>query len=543
LKNLITILLFVLVQNKLIAQVTLTSSNLPIVKINTLGNIIVDDPKVMAHISVINNAGLNFINDPANDLVSYIAIEIRGSSSQFFFPKKSFGLEIRDSLNTTTAINKTFLGMPAESDWILYAPYTDKTFFRDILTHTLFTQMGQYSPRSKFVELVVNGNYLGVYIAEEKIKRDSNRVNIAKMLPTDSAGANLTGGYILKIDKATGTFNGAFQSNITNYQGNSKIVYFQYDYPATPTFKQQNYIKSYVDSFEQTLMALNWQDPINGYRKFININSFIDFFLLNELGNNVDGYRLSTYLHKKKITNGDGKLHMGPIWDFNLAYRNADYCDGWRTDSWAIYQPCNQENYPFWWDRLFQDTSYTKELKCRYKNYRKNILSEQNIFAQVDSFINKVGVAATVRNYTQWPIIGSYVWPNFYVGNSYAEEVDSFKSFITQRLTWMDANMPGDTCITYPLSNAETNKAVPIIIFPTVCTDYVTLQSNINTLDKIKISIYNIAGVFQKAEYISLHNRDNNYLLNVSHFTPGSYYIICKNADDKTIARMQFFKQ
>jgi hypothetical protein len=425
------------------AQVTLTTSKLPIVKINTLGNTIVDDPKIIAHISIINNIGINNVSDSANDLKSYIAIEVRGSSSQSF-PKKNYGFELRDSLNTNNNVKKPLLGMPKESDWILYGPYTDKTFVRDVLTHRLFSKMGHYGVRCKFVELLINNNYEGVYVAMEKIKRDSNRVDISKMTTLDNAGTAVTGGYLLKIDKTTGAFTGGFGSAVNTYLGQPKNLFYQYDYPKSPTSSQQSYIQSYVDSFEQATLSSTWLDSSIGYRKYININSFIDFYLLNELSHNVDGYRLSTYLHKKKITSGDGKIHMGPVWDFNLAYGNADYCNGWQVDSWALDQPCDQADYPFWWKRILLDTTYVNKLKCRYTQFRSGILSNANIMNMIDSMTASIDTAATNRNYTKWPILSTYVWPNYEVGNSFMEEIDSVKSWINQRLVWMDANMPGN---------------------------------------------------------------------------------------------------
>jgi hypothetical protein len=518
----------------------LTNSILPIVKINTLGNNIQDDPKVLTHISVINNVGINNINDPANDLISYAGIEFRGSSSQAIFPKKSYGIELRDSFANTLPINKSFLGMPPESDWILYAPYTDKTFLRDALTYTLARQMGQYASRCKFVELVVNGNYEGIYIAQEKIKRDSNRVNIAKLLLTDISGAELTGGYILKIDKPTGTFNGGFNSSITSYLGNAKNTFFQFDYPSTPNVQQQNYISSYVDSFENALLSPNWKDPNIGYNKFINTNSFIDFFLLNELSHNVDGYRLSTYLHKKKITNGDGKLHMGPVWDFNLAYENADYCDGWRTDSWAYQQPCDQSDYPFWWDRLLLDTNYTNKLKCNYLNYRANVLSNANIFNTIDSMVNKIGTAATMRNYSKWPIIGTYVWPNYYVANSYNEELDSLKSWITQRLNWMDVNMPGNPCAITPNSLNET-LIDNMEIYPTIAQQEIYLKYATNKSFDRYIEIYSVDGKLIEKKFLQFSYHQSKNTIDISSLSSGAYFLICKNQNTITKS-YRFFK-
>ena len=186
------------------AQVTFTSSNLPIVIINTGGKTIVDEPRISADMGIIwNGAGKrNALSDPMNNFNGKIGIEIRGSSSQQF-PKKSYGLETKNSSQVTT--DYPLLDMPAENDWVLYAPYSDKTMIRDVFTYTLDAKLGHWSPRCRFVELFLNGNYEGVYVLMEKIKRNKNRVEIAKLKNTDTSGEDLTGGYIIKIDKTTGS--------------------------------------------------------------------------------------------------------------------------------------------------------------------------------------------------------------------------------------------------------------------------------------------------------------------------------------------------
>jgi hypothetical protein len=183
-----------------------TSSNLPIVVVETFGAFIPDNPKIMARMGIIDNGDgeRNELTDPFNGYDGFIGIERRGSSSQWF-PKKSFGLETRNIIGEE--IEVPLLGMPEESDWILNAHYTDKTLMRNVITYDLARKMGGYASRTRFCELVINGQYWGVYAFMEKIKRDNNRVDIARLEPGDTTGADLTGGYILKIDKITGSGN------------------------------------------------------------------------------------------------------------------------------------------------------------------------------------------------------------------------------------------------------------------------------------------------------------------------------------------------
>ena len=184
-------------------QIQFTSSNLPIVIINTNGQDITSDEKITADMGIIFNGGgvRNYLTNPYNNYNGKIGIEIRGSSSQSF-PKKQYAVETRDSLGED--LDVSLLGFPEESDWILFAPYNDKSLMRDVLIYKLASDMGRYASRSKYCEVVLNNEYVGVYVLLEKVKRDNDRVNIKKLEPTDITGDAITGGYIIKIDKTDG---------------------------------------------------------------------------------------------------------------------------------------------------------------------------------------------------------------------------------------------------------------------------------------------------------------------------------------------------
>nr|HMT30443.1 CotH kinase family protein [Bacteroidia bacterium] len=295
-----------------------TSSDLPIVVINTNGQTILDDPKIIVHMGIIDNGvGIrNYLSDPYNNYDGNIGIEIRGSWSQTF-PQKQYGFETLNSLNVET--DTSILGMPPESDWILNAPYNDKTCMRNVLAYDIANKTGHYASRSRFCELVINNDYKGIYIMLEKIKRDSSRVDISKLLTTDTTGADLTGGYIFKIDKPIGGTAPGWNSQYDGIPGTK--IHFQYEYPDFDSIapQQKTYIRSYVDSFEFALNATWFTNPDSGYKKFIDLQSFVDYFILNETTKNVDAYRNSTFLYKKKITKGN-KLFIGPAWDYNVGF-------------------------------------------------------------------------------------------------------------------------------------------------------------------------------------------------------------------------------
>ena len=424
-----------------------TSSNLPIIVINTSGQLIVDEPKITASMGIIDNdPGMrNKVTDPFNNYDGKIGIEVRGSSSQSF-PKKQYGLELRNNLGE--GINAPLLGMPAEEDWVLFAPYNDKSLMRDALAYKLGRDLGWYAPRTRFCEVVLNGSYQGIYVLVEKIKRDKNRVDVNKISPDEISGDDLTGGYIIKIDKESGSGNGGWTSTfLPPNRSSTQTIFFQYDHPkaADIAAQQKNYIRSFMANFEGNLSGTNFNNPVTGYSRYIDVSSFIDFYIANEVGKNVDGYRLSTYLYKQKDSDG-GKLHMGPIWDFNLGFGNADYCtkgnpEGWVTNFNTI---CPQDFWliPFWWNRLNQDGVYRSKMAARWAELRADKFQTNRITEYIDSVYMVLNAESQQRNFQRWPVLGQYVWPNYFVGSSFLEEVNWLKSWVTNRLNWMDANMP-----------------------------------------------------------------------------------------------------
>jgi len=452
-------------------QVNFTASNLPIVVINTNGQTILDDPRIVCDMGIIDNGfgNTNSVNDAFNDYNGKISIEYRGSSSQSFFPKKSYALETQDSIGNNN--NVSLLGMPVENDWILYAPYSDKSLMRNFLTFNLGRKTGNYSSRTVYCELVVNGDYTGIYILMEKIKRDNDRVDIAKLDTNDLAGDSLTGGYIVKIDKATGGSGYDWSSPISPPNSFSQQINYQFHYPKKNDIlpAQENYIETYITDFEIALNGPNFTDTVLGYKKYIDVLSFIDFFVINEISRNIDGYRLSTFLYKDKDSDG-GKINIGPLWDFNLAFGNADYCDGHLTSGWAsdFNYVCSGDNWliPFWWNRLDQDSTYNNTLKCRWEYLRLNSLHNDSIFDFIDSmalYLNN----AQQRNFQRWNILGTYIWPNYYIGNTYQEEIDILKDWIEDRLIWLDSNMPGN-CIQHPsnfttITSENTKKLINVV--------------------------------------------------------------------------------
>lgn len=480
---------------------TFTVSNLPIIVINTNGQTIKDEPKIIASMGIIDNGpGVkNSLTDAFNNYNGKIGIEIRGSSSQMF-PKKQFGIELIDDLGA--GFSAPLLGMPPEEDWVLFAPYNDKSLMRDALAYKLGRDLGRYAPRTRFCEVMINGSYEGVYVLIEKIKRDNNRVDINKLNPDENSGDNLTGGYIIKIDKETGSGNGGWTSSYPPPGRNgTQTIFFQYDYPkaADVTSQQKTYIQQFMANFEGTLFGTNFTDPVNGYSRYMNVNSFIDFFIANEISKNVDGYRLSTYLHKQRDSDG-GKLNMGPIWDFNLGFGNANYCtqgnpEGWVTNFNSV---CSQDFWliPFWWHRLNQDPAYRSRLAARWSSLRTDQYQSTKLISYIDSLyavLNFVlpgeGTSAQQRNFQRWPVLGQYVWPNYYIGPTFQSEVIWLKDWITNRLNWMDANMP--SVIT---GVAENNRNLTVAAFPNPFNKEIIIDYKLEMAGTFGITLFDLLG-------------------------------------------------
>ncbi len=508
-------------------------SKLPLVVIDTYGEPIPDNPKIISWIKVIDNGPAMGNNQfqPGTDYEWYAGIEIRGQSSQMF-PKKSYSLELRNGTVADSSVS--LLGMPAESDWVLYAPYSDKTMLRNALTYYLGSKMGSWQPRYRFCEVYLNGEYNGVYMLMENIKRDSNRVNVSKLRPDEISGDDLTGGYIVKVDKMEGVSQDEyFEVTPTINYNNSKNYKFIYVYPKYDeiVLNQKNYIKEYLTEGVNSLNGKSFTDPISGYRKYFDVKSFVDFQIIQELTNNVDGYRLSTFFYKDKDSKG-GKLHAGPLWDFDLCYGNENYTDfNLQTDIW-LYSKLGDEygGRIHWWNRMMEDMSYRSVFISRWKVLRKQAFNTDSVMFFLDSTIESLGTAID-RNFNKWPVIGEYVWPNYFIGNSYEEEVEYLKTWLTERMDWIDANI-----MSTGGNYGDASKA-DILLFPNPVSDRINLYVYSTGYEKVRIELFNLLGqkVFYK-EIVSGGSGLQYIELDISDLMSG-YYILRAAQGQKQLGR------
>jgi hypothetical protein len=530
-RNLITIFSFLQLSLTLFAQ-NYTQSNLPLILIDTQGKAISNEPKITALMKVINNPDkVNHVNDTEFEYNGYIGIEIRGNTAQMF-DKKSFTLETRTDSGTN--LNVPLLGMPEENDWVLHGPYSDKSLMRNALAYYLGNLQGRWSPRTQFCEVFINGEYRGVYVLTEKIKIDKNRVNIAKLLPVDNSGDELTGGYIMRIDRdRPGSWNSPFMGRTGSVD--VPISYLDPPYDEL-TLQQRSYIREYITDFEYALDRTNFRDPDLGYRAYIDVLSFIDYFIITEISRDLDGYRCSVYFHKDKDSNG-GKLNMSPLWDYNLGFGNGDFFSADKTEGWTEDGIGKGDWYevPFWWDRLMEDQYYVNRVKSRWNELREDKFSNANINRFIDSCASVLS-EAQVRNFSKFNILNRRVWPNAYVGGTYFNEVNYLKNWIADRLYWLDYQI--DLFITTSIDE-DTDKSLEngnrLAVYPNPFTDRVTLRFNLSGKAKVDITIRNMLGetVIQLSKKCDSGN--NEFIFAGEEFNQcGNLFIFTLNIDGKT---------
>ena len=341
----------------------------------------------------------------------------------------------------------------------------DRTLMYHYFGYQLYGKMGRYSSRCRFVELELNGEYLGIYVFMEKLKRDKNRINISTLNTTGSDPESISGGYVLKIDKTAGgsstlgqpleyyysnwdddarytSFN-SFRSSYDIYGGLLNFeafrppyhadqyleTYFLYEYPKAEEIdiEERSYIQEYIHSFETALLMDDFDTNDRSYTNYIDLSSFVDFFIINEVCRNVDGYRLSTYLFKDK----SGKINMGPIWDLNIGYDSGDRVpqDGW-VINYNQYVDRDPWMMPFWWPRLLEDPIFRSAVKSRWMELRSGIMRTEVLLNMVDDAANYLLINGSIdRNTTRW------------ISVDYPNSVESLKTYLRNRTDWMDSEI------------------------------------------------------------------------------------------------------
>lgn len=458
------------------------NSNLPIIVIDTFGDAIPDTFSPATSFSDVHAVIIDTDEITGRaavtlqpDFVGRAGLRERGQSSAAL-PKKPYKLETWDEDDGDKSVS--LLGFPADSDWVLHNPYTDKTFMRNVLVYKWSNDMGHYTSRTKFVEVFVRtgagqiggpatSDYLGVYVLMESIKRGKDRVDIEALRPTDTVEPEISGGYVIKHDKDRP------EAEFSTWAGRWFYVEPS-DTEITPP--QKNYIKNYIQEFETVLQSGNFANPTNGYAKYIDVEPFIDHDFCMEITRDVDPYRFSTYVTKDR----GGKLVMGPEWDYNWSMGNNDYSVWGLEYHHAVGWFFNEADDLFpeynWHNRLKADPEYLRKYADRWFHLREQVLSDATIVQTMNSHFALLNAEAAGRNFARWDILntnagldvgGGWKIPNFYFGggfgcatHTYGMQVEFLKNWLTgagtpsgpcdnfyysstysDRLGWIDANL------------------------------------------------------------------------------------------------------
>lgn len=420
-------------------------SDLPILLIDTGLTPIPDEPKIDATLYVIDHED-GSLNSPSKDeaeFVSPIGIERRGNSTQTF-PKASWSMELRDE--TGSGVDAALLGMPEEEDWVLYGPWMDRSLVRNTVGYGVWADLGYYAPRTRFCEVYLLDErgenaanaYEGVYALTEKIKRDKNRVDIAKLDENDVEEPDISGGYLLEImlpsrldvDEIGIPLSGGFVASLV------------YPKPSDSLRVQRNWITKYLADFEKALFSTTFTNPESGYARFIDEPSFIDYMLLQEFFKNRDAFHSSTFLYKDR----GGALRLGPIWDLNIAMGYFSFQGLEGTADWLL----NQEGGPIerspWTRRLLQDPGFRSRYIARWNELRQGILSNREMNQRIDAAADELKTAQ-VRQFVRWPSLGMMLFPDIrylmFAGphpESYQGEIQYLKNWLHDRGEWMDTH-------------------------------------------------------------------------------------------------------
>ncbi len=397
-------------------------TNLPTVIVHTTDaqDIVSKETYVNGIVSVISNNGTNLFTD---------SLEIKGrGNASWNFPKKPYKIKLDKKAS--------LLGMPAvEKTWTLINNYGDKTLMRNLLAFDLSKRLGlPYTPAAKSVDLFLNGEYKGNYQLCDQVEVATGRVELEKMKATDTIMPNLSGGYLIEMDAYSYEETTKFNSDYGNIP-----VTIKYPKDDDIVAAQVAYIKSHFNKMENTLYANNYTDTTNGFRKYIDIGTFLRHFLVGEMSGNTDTY-WSTNMYKKR--NND-KFYFGPVWDFDIAYEN-DYRTYPINDNpeW-IYASTGSSarGVRKMVNRIFSDSTVMQQLKAIYASYRNSgVLTEDNLVQVVNDNATLLEQSQQI-NFMRWDILNTAVHMNPQVYGSYAGEVDNVRNFVKNRLAWMDKKL------------------------------------------------------------------------------------------------------
>ena len=401
-----------------------------------------EKPKKYIPLMTINTRNKQAITNKTDYIKGDIKIEARnenGEKTEVLFEAEMTKDGIRGRGNSTWGMEKKpyrlkldnsveVLGMPKNKHWVLLANYSDKTLLRNELAFEISRRMGYaYTPRQKYVDVILNEDYIGSYTLCEHVRIDENRVNI-------SEGKSVSGGYFFEIDEREDDIAESvyIHTKGEDLKGSQKVI-ICIKTPERPdiTPEQVAYVENYFQTFENVLYGRNSINPVTELEKHLDLNTFIDNFLVNEMSKNVDGnLRLSTFMYKKE---DDDRLYFGPVWDYDIAFGNVDYDDCFKAEGW-------HSRGQKWYKEFFKHPEFEQMVKDRWKELRADKLSNGSLFAYIDQVAEEIDLSQQ-ENFRRWYILSRKVWPNYVVTGSYVGEINYLKEFITNRAAWMDRQL------------------------------------------------------------------------------------------------------
>lgn len=362
-----------------------------------------DEPKITCSFQVEDADGVVAWDGPAG-------VELRGRSS-LSFPKNQFSVELRDEAGAS--VEADLLGMGAESDWVLNGAWVDRALFRNKLTYDLFQEIGgegEYAPESRFCELSINDEYWGVYVLTERIKRDGSRIDISDAGETDGSS------FVLKLVGDSG-----FTGNDMGY-GMWQAIYPDQSRASDAALDGMRFT---MNAWTTAARSADPGDDSTGIFSVVDMDSAVDFVIMEELAKNNDANFLSIHLWKDE----GGLIHFTP-WDIDLAYGQPSYNDNENPYSWIAYRPEMIDSFA-------DDPDFQARLAERWAELREGALSEDAIGARIDGYVDTLGDAAD-RNFERWPIEDVDFYGYLYDVSSWPDEVVNVRQFIHKRLGWMD---------------------------------------------------------------------------------------------------------
>jgi len=394
------------------------SSDLPIVVVDTLRAGISASGRTPAlmHVYDLQEDGRARL-DQTPVFQGLSSLKVRGSSTEGR-PKKAFSVEIQDVHGNDRDVS--LLGMPEESDWILYAPYNfDRALMRNPLVYELSRSIGRYAVRTRFCEVYVNQrgrplsatSYVGVYVLMEKIKRGQDRVDMDKVLQRHTALPEVSGGYMLKIDR--------LDPGDSGFTGGSQALAFVEPKESEVTSAQRSFLVNYLNNMNRSLRNRDYTAATPAYDRYVDEAAWIDFHILNEFTKNPDGFRLSTYMYLPR----DGRLTFGPVWDFD---RTMGCDDDNRAANPAGWSGVHRYG---WWSQLFRNPNFEQAYIDRWQFLREGVFSTENLHAIIDRMAEELSESSE-RNFQKWPLLRSV--------SAWRTEVRQLKNWVRDRAKWMD---------------------------------------------------------------------------------------------------------